>query len=159
MNVVDAIRTKRAVRSYTRDPISDEAARSILHAGRRAQSARNEQPWHFIAVRERERLKALKAAGPYIDFVAESAMTVALLTPPPEQKETLLFDAGQAAAHMQLRAWELGVASCLGSIYEQEPAPGKWQYPFEVAEKLGWEKAVQVRPEPARENDKPQDNK
>ena len=48
---------------------------------------------------------------------------------PPEQKETLLFDAGQAAAHMQLRAWELGVASCLGSVYEQEPARSLLCYP------------------------------
>ena len=117
-----------------------------------AQSARNEQPWHFIAVRERERLKALKAAGPYIDFVAESAMTVALLTPPPEQKETLLFDAGQAAAHMQLRAWELGVASCLGSIYEQEPARSLLGYPdslyLRIVIAFGYPR--ETRPAPAR---------
>ena len=29
-----------------------------------------------------------------------------------------MFDAGQAAAFMQLAAWELGIGSCPASIYE-----------------------------------------
>jgi nitroreductase len=33
-----------------------------------------------------------------------------------------MFDAGQAAAFMQLAAWELGVGSCPASIYETEKA-------------------------------------
>jgi len=31
-----------------------------------------------------------------------------------------MFDAGQTAAYMQLAAWELGVGSCLATIYEPE---------------------------------------
>ena len=100
-----------------------------MHAGRRAQSARNEQPWHFIAVRKRENLRALRKAGPYIDFVARSAMSVVLLTPPPSTSETILFDAGQAAANMQLAGWELGVASCVGSIHEQVSARAALRFP------------------------------
>ena len=34
----------------------------------------------------------------------------------------LILDAGQTAAYMQLAAWELGVGSCLASIYEPEKA-------------------------------------
>jgi nitroreductase len=43
-----------------------------------------------------------------------------------------MFDAGQAAAFMQLAAWELGVGSVPASIYEHEKAreilgfPPKW---------------------------------
>ncbi len=33
-----------------------------------------------------------------------------------------MFDAGQAAAYMQLAAWELGIGSCPASIYEAEKA-------------------------------------
>ena len=132
MDVSEAIKTKRAVRAYAQRAIPDDVARAILHAGRRAQSAMNDQPWHFIAVRERANLEKLERAGPYIDFVARSAMTVAILTPPPSETETILFDAGQAAAYMQLRAWELGVVSCLGSIYEQEPARSLLGFPAEL---------------------------
>ena len=46
---------------------------------------------------------------------------MALVTPPPSQRKTILFAAGQAAACMQLAAWELGVVSCLGTVWD----PGK----------------------------------
>ena len=150
MDVAEAIRTKRAVREYADRALGDETARAILHAGRRAQSARNGQPWHFIAVRERANLRALRKAGPYIDFVAHSAMSIVLLTPPPATSETILFDAGQAAAHMQLAAWELGVASCLGSIHEQESARAALGFPeslyarFVIA--FGYPRHADVRP-------------
>jgi nitroreductase len=33
-----------------------------------------------------------------------------------------MFDSGQSAAYMQLAAWELGVGSCLATIYEHDRA-------------------------------------
>src|SRR3989304_789682 len=53
MDVAQAIRLKRAVRSYAARPLPEEAIQAILLAGRRAQSAKNTQPWHFIAVQAR----------------------------------------------------------------------------------------------------------
>jgi nitroreductase len=44
MTVSELIRTKRAVRQFTDEPVSEEAIRSILNAGRRAQSSKNTQP-------------------------------------------------------------------------------------------------------------------
>ncbi len=122
MNVIEAIRSKRAVREYSDEPIAEDVAAAILHAGRRAQSAKNTQPWHFIAIRDRSVLRALAGTSPNVRHVAGSTLTVAIVTPPPSEKETILFDAGQAAAYMQLAAWELGVVSCLGTIYELQEA-------------------------------------
>ena len=121
MNVIEAIRTKRAVRRYRDEPLPDDVVHAILHAGRRAQSAKNDQPWHFLAIRDRANLRALAATSPNIAYIAGAALCVALVTPPPSQRKTILFDAGQAAACMQLAAWELGVVSCLGTVWE----PGK----------------------------------
>ncbi len=47
MDVLDAIRTKRAIRRFAPTPLPDEAVRAILNAGRRAQSSKNTQPWQF----------------------------------------------------------------------------------------------------------------
>ena len=129
MNVIEAIRTKRAVRSYREDAVPDEVVRSILHAGRRAQSAKNDQPWHFLVIRERATLRALAATSPNLAYIAGSTLCVALVTPLPSQKQTILFDAGQAAACMQLAAWELGVVSCLGTVYELEKARALLGFP------------------------------
>jgi len=40
MTVYELIRTKRAVRQFTDEPLSAEAIRAILNAGRRAQSSK-----------------------------------------------------------------------------------------------------------------------
>ncbi|HLE30663.1 MAG TPA: nitroreductase family protein, partial [Anaerolineales bacterium] len=122
MNVSDAIRAKRAIRQFTDQPIPDEAVQTILDAGRRAQSSKNTQPWHFVAVRDKATLKALSECGTYAGHLAGAALAVVLLTPDPAQRWSIMFDAGQSAAYMQLAAWEMGVGSCLATIYEQDRA-------------------------------------
>ena len=122
MNVADAIRLKRAVRKFQDKRLPDEVIRAILNAGRRSQSSKNEQGWQFIAIRDKSVLKTLSETGTYAGHLAGAAIGVAILTPNPEGKFQDLFDAGQAAAYMQLAAWELGIGSCLASIYEPERA-------------------------------------
>ena len=122
MNVSEAIRTKRAIRKFQNKPLPQEIVRSILNAGRRSQSSKNEQAWQFIAIRDKSILKGLSKTGTYAGHLAGAALGVAILTPDPEGKFQIMFDAGQAAAFMQLAAWELGVGSVPASIYEPDKA-------------------------------------
>lgn len=122
MDVSTAINNKRAVREFLVKPIPDEHVDTILNAGRRAQSAKNHQPWHFIAIRDKRILKSLSETGTFAGHLAGAALGVAIITPPMEQRFSIMFDAGQAAAYMQLAAWELGIGSCPATIYEPEKA-------------------------------------
>lgn len=122
MNVSEAIRTKRAVRKFQDKLLPDDVIHAILNAGRRAQSSKNEQAWQFIVIRGKPILKALSKCGTYAGHLAGAAPGVAILTPDPTAKFQTMFDAGQAAAYMQLAAWELGVGSAPASIYEAEKA-------------------------------------
>ena len=131
MNVSDAIRLKRAVRKFQDKPLPEEIVRAILNAGRRSQSSKNEQTWHFIAMRDKSILKAMSETGTYAGHLAGAALGVAILTPDPEGKFQIMFDAGQAAAFMQLAAWELGVGSVPASIYEPEKARAILGFPAE----------------------------
>jgi len=132
MNVSDVIRLKRAVRKFQDKPLPEDAVLAILNAGRRAQSSKNEQTWQFIAIRDKSILKALSECGQWAGHLAGAALGIAILTPDPEGKFQVMFDAGQAAAFMQLAAWELGVGSVPASIYEPEKArqilgfPSEW---------------------------------
>ena len=132
MNVQDAIRTKRAVRKFTPEPLPEETILAILNAGRRAQSAKNKQPWQFIAVQERSTLEALSRLGTYAGHLAGAALGVVLATPDPSARWSILFDAGQAAAYMQLAAWERGVGSCLATIYQPDDARRLLSVPGDV---------------------------
>jgi nitroreductase len=131
MNVSDAIRTKRAIRKFQDKPLPDDVIRAILNAGRRSQSSKNEQAWQFIAIRDKSILRALSQCGTWAGHLAGAALGVAILTPDPEGKFQIMFDAGQAAAFMQLAAWELGVGSVPASIYEAERARGILGFPPE----------------------------
>ena len=122
MQVHQAILTKRAVREFQDTPLSAEAIHTIVNAGRRAQSAKNMQPWHFITIQNKETLRTLSTLGTYAGHLAGAALAVAILTIDPASRFSVMFDAGQSAAYMQLAAWELGVGSCMATIYEPEKA-------------------------------------
>ena len=132
MNVSDAIRLKRAVRKFTDQALPEEVTLAILNAGRRAQSSKNTQPWHFIAITDKATLKALSECGEWAGHLAGAALGVAILHPDPGEKFQVLFDIGQAAAYMQLAAWELGVGSCLASIYEADRARQLLGFPADL---------------------------
>ena len=131
MNVSDAIRTKRAIRKFQDKPLPEDIVRVILNAGRRSQSSKNNQAWQFIAIQEKATLKALSECGEWAGHIAGAALCVAILTPEPTGKFQTMFDAGQAAAFMQLSAWELGIGSCPASIYDFERARGILEFPPE----------------------------
>jgi nitroreductase len=122
MDVADAIRLKRAVRKFTSEPLPEATMLAILNAGRRAQSSKNTQPWEFVAITDRTMLRQLSECGEWAGHLAGAALGVALVSPDPSTRFQILFDLGQAAAYMQLAAWELGVGSCPATIYEPERA-------------------------------------
>jgi nitroreductase len=133
MNVSEAIRTKRAVRDFKKEPLAEKEVRAVLNAGRRAQSSKNRQSWAFLAIQDKDTLKQVSKMGAFAGHLAGASLGVLILTPPPEEFYGAYFDAGQAAAYMQLAAWELGIASCLATLYKAEKAydllgiPREWQ--------------------------------
>jgi len=154
MNVSEAIRTKRAVRSFQDQPLPADAVRAILDAGRRSQSSKNNQDWRFIAIQDKATLQALSACGESAGHLAGAALAVAILTPNPTDKFQYLFDAGQAAAFMQLAAWDLGIGSCPASIYDPERArailgfPPEWH--LRIALSFGFPADEEKRSAPPR---------
>jgi nitroreductase len=139
MNVLDAIQTKRAVRQYTPEPLSEDIMRAILNAGRRAQSSMNSQRWRFIVITDREKLEKASKTGKYAGHLAGAAMAVFILTPDPSADPSIMFDAGQAASYLQLAAWSFGVGSCIATIGEDDLArkllcfPKEWHARFALS--------------------------
>ena len=123
MDVLDAIRVKRAVRDFAPTPLPEDAVRTILNAGRRAQSSKNSQPWQFVVVTDKDILRQLSLTGDFASHLAGAAVGVVIVTPDePERRDWLMFDVGQAASYMQLAAWELGVGSVIATIYHPDQA-------------------------------------
>ena len=56
---IELILTRRSIRKYTKEPVSEEATKALLDAAMAAPSASNRKPWHFITVTDRPTLNAL----------------------------------------------------------------------------------------------------
>lgn len=65
METIEAIRTRRSVRGFTDEDISDEIIEQVLDAGRWAPSGLNNQVWRFIVVRDPETKIALSKLTEY----------------------------------------------------------------------------------------------
>jgi nitroreductase len=52
MTLLDGLRTLRAIREFTDEPVGDEAIRAILDLAVCAPSAGNRQPWEFVVIRD-----------------------------------------------------------------------------------------------------------
>jgi nitroreductase len=108
MEVLDAVRTVLAVRSFQEKSVPAEIIHRIVDAGRLTGSSMNRQPWHFIVVDDHptlQKLGAIAQSGPYI-AQAPAAIVVAI--------EKTIFaesDASRAIQSMILTAWSEGLGS------------------------------------------------
>lgn len=148
--VYDVVKAKRAVRTFKDEPLPDEVVERILNAGRLSGSAKNMQPWQFVAVRNRDTLSELSECGAYARHLAGAALGVALVTPDPFYRLTVPFDFGRATQNMMLTAWEAGVGSVMATIYQPDRAravlgvPPEYVIPWCIS--FGYPDESQARP-------------
>lgn len=76
MDTLEAILTRRSVRSFTKDQVSEDDLHDLLRAGMQAPSAKNEQPWHFIVINDPEILKKITEFHPYSQMLLEAPLAI-----------------------------------------------------------------------------------
>jgi len=76
MDALQAILSRRSIRQYTSDRVPDELVDEILHAAMSAPSAGNQQPWHFVIIREHQKLDAIPLFHPHADMVKSASVAI-----------------------------------------------------------------------------------
>jgi len=107
------LRSLRAVRSFTADPVPDEVLGDVLEVARWSGSSMNRQPWEMVVVRERETLRALASAGGYADHLAGAAVGIVIVMAG-ERAESEAYDEGRLSERIMLAAHAHGVGSSVG---------------------------------------------
>ncbi len=108
--IFEVVRTVMAIREYDGRPLPADLARRIVEAGHLTASASNHQPWHFVLVRDPERVRKLGSlirTGRYTSGAA-AAVIVAYEK---EFGQYGMSDASRAIQSMILVAWGDGVGS------------------------------------------------
>jgi nitroreductase len=124
MEVMDAIRTRRSVRSYLDKPVGDDALNQVLEAARLAPSANNRQEGRYVVARDQESRRLLSIAAEGQGFVAEAPAVIACCAVESSHVMTCgqpayTVDLTIAADHMTLAAASLGLGTCWIGAFDE----------------------------------------
>lgn len=124
METLTNLLTRRSVRSFTAQPISDEALHTILEAAMAGPVCVNARDWSFLVTRDKEILnKMADANGRPADPLRNAALGILVLgdlerafKPAPDY---WIIDGAIAAQNMILAAHDLGIGSVWLGTYPQ----------------------------------------
>lgn len=103
---------RRSIRKYTSDLLTPDETKLILEAALLSPTSKNKHSWDFIAIENKDTLKALSLCKPHsASFIADAALAV-VVAGNPLISNAFIEDASIAAINMQLQAEELGIGSC-----------------------------------------------
>jgi nitroreductase len=131
METLDAIRTRRVVRAYADRQIEADKLVQIVDAGRHAMSARNLQPWQFIIIRSRDKIREIAPFCTTGKFVADAQAVIVVLKDTNNERWADV-DCGQAVQNMATAAWSFGLGLCwvghfdAPEILKRLGVPGGW---------------------------------
>ena len=76
---LEPIRRVSQIRQYSSEPVPDDVLDQLLELARWTGSSKNGQPWHFVVVRDKERLKKIAALRPNINWLAAAPLGIAIV--------------------------------------------------------------------------------
>jgi nitroreductase len=136
MNVLDAIRTRRSVRSYAAAPIPVEVMERMQQALRLAPSACNIQPWHFIFVTDVGLRREVAQAANGQKWMADAPVTVVGCGLPEKayrkmggHGNSVEVDVAIAMDHLTLAAVSEGLGTCWIGAFDEAKVKGLLSIP------------------------------
>jgi nitroreductase len=125
MNVIDAIVTRKSVRSFLTRRIEDEKLTAVLNAARLAPSASNRQEWRFVIVRDPKTRKKIAEIANEQTFVGEAPAIIVACADTDGQvmmceQLTYPIDVATALDHIMLAAVELELGTCWIGAFDEK---------------------------------------
>ncbi|MCX7590290.1 MAG: nitroreductase family protein [Kiritimatiellae bacterium] len=115
---------RRSVRKYTGKEIGENLLRDLLEAAMAAPSACCKDPWHFVVVRDKGKLKELSDGLPNGKMLAEAAAGLVVCGSLSEahdrQLSFMLQDCSAAIQNILVAAQALGLGSCWLGVHPRE---------------------------------------
>ena len=109
MDALQALKTRRSVRSFTDKPIPREMLEDIVDCGRLAATAINIQPWEFIVITDDATRAKVADATDHGKFIADASACIAVFC---EDGKYYLEDGCAATQNILVAACALGVGTC-----------------------------------------------
>ncbi len=136
MDTFEAIFTRRSIRKFTQELVTDAQVTKILEAGMAAPSAGNVQPWRFIVVRDKQALQGIAELHPYAQMAKESSVCIAVCADKQVEKHAGFWvqDCSAAIQNMLLAARALGVGTVWTGVSPVQERAAAFKAFFELPE-------------------------
>jgi nitroreductase len=102
---------RRSIRKYSAEPVTELDVRALLEAAMAAPTASNLQPWHFVVVTNRSKLRELSEVHPYGKMLAEAGLAIAVCGDPSVSERYWDQDGAAATESILLAAENLGLGA------------------------------------------------
>lgn len=138
MDTLTAIFTRRSIRKYTGDPITDEQLQTILRAGFSAPTAMNTRPWQFVVVRGAQALEAITKAHPYSKMLPSAGCGI-LICGDTAKNDNLYYlaeDCSAAIENMLLAAHSMGLGAVWLGIHPRDERVRAMRDLIEIPEEI-----------------------
>ncbi len=129
---LEVLETRRSIRAFAEEPITEEQLQLCLRAAIAAPSAGNAQPWQFLVIRDREVKQALARAALGQTFLVQAPVVIAVCADLERAAAAYglrgrelycLQDTAAATQNLLLMAHALGLGTCwVGAFDEQAVA-------------------------------------
>ncbi len=106
--VNELINKVRQARQYGPETVSDEQINELLEIARWTGSSRNTQPWHFIAVTDKDQLNAIGQLRTPINWVASAPLAIAIVLDG-ESDLSEAYDEGRVTERLMIGAHAMGL--------------------------------------------------
>ena len=117
---IDIILSRRSIRRYTDERVSDADMIRLLEAGMAAPSSRNLKPWHFVTTTSRETLDKLAEAHPHGKMLFEATAAIAVCGQLDISPDYWIQDCSAATENILVAAAALGLGSCWLGCHPRE---------------------------------------
>ena len=122
MELFEALHTRRSIRAFTDQPISEADLETILRAAMDAPSAVNAQPWHFVVITDRAMLDAIPDIHPHAAMcrTAQAAIVSVAEIALEKAPGNWMVDCSAAVENLLLAARGLGIGSVWCGLYPRQ---------------------------------------
>jgi nitroreductase len=115
--------SRRSIRKYENRPVEDDQLQKLLRAAMYAPSAGNEQPWHFVVIKDRKKLDEITTFHPYSQMLKEAPLAIIPCADTSIAKYDGSFwiqDISASIQNILLQAEALGLGTCWCGVYPVE---------------------------------------
>jgi nitroreductase len=118
--LIDTIFSRRSIRRYTEEQVSEKEIKTILEAAMAAPSASNRKPWHFVVVTERETLNRLAEAHKYAKMLNEAPLCVSVCGDQSVSERFWVQDCSAATENLLLAVTALGLGAVWCGVHPSQ---------------------------------------